>query len=64
MNIRRPAVPVKQNILKQSINNICSPFNNASESVDCSSHNESLKMREISGLASVLLKKRQNSAFE
>ena len=38
------------------------PF--ASKSVIFSSHNESLKLWEISCLASILLQKRQNSAFD
>ena len=35
----------------------------ASKSVNCSSHNESLKIWEISCLASILFQKRQNMAF-
>ena len=36
----------------------------ASKSENCSSHIESLKMREISSFASILLQKRQNGAFK
>ena len=67
MNIRQPAVPVNQNV-----NKICCPLDNASFGTFCiqigqlleSYHNESLKLREFFCLASILLQKCQNSAFD